>query len=250
MRKRSEVVRGAEFGRLTIIKRINLKKGRRHLYKAKCRCKCGNIHICLVDSLLNDGTKSCGCLSSEMTTDRNLRTAKFGGFSVDPRFMLTFSSWQAMMTRCRNENSTAYEPYGGSGIKVCGFLAETPKNLADLIGRRPNKGFTLDRYPKYNGHYSCGSCEECKANGWTKNVRWATRKEQNRNGSRNAYLTAFGETVTKSTWTEITGLSWGVITHRLRQGWTPEDAVSIPTLPPGKASCLYRTSSGSGTPSV
>ncbi len=240
MRKRSEVVRDAEFGRLTVIKRINVKKGRKHLYKVKCRCRCGAIHICFVDGLLNGATKSCGCLSSEMTTERNFRTAKFGGISVEPEWKLTFSSWQSMMSRCRNKNCTAYEPYGGSGIKVCQTLAESPVDLADVIGMRPSSYHTLDRHPDNSGNYSCGRCEECRTKGWRKNIRWATRKEQMRNWSRNAFVTAFGETMTKSAWEEITGLSADVISYRLKHNWDPEDAVSVPPTKPRVGSSLYR----------
>jgi hypothetical protein len=47
------------------------------------------------------------------------------------------------------------------------------------MGRRP-LGKTLDRRDN-NGHYSCGHCVECKKNGWPKNARWATFRQQQAN---------------------------------------------------------------------
>lgn len=47
------------------------------------------------------------------------------------------------------------------------------------LGARSNE-LSIDRIDN-NGHYSCGKCDECIKNGWKKNCRWATQREQNLN---------------------------------------------------------------------
>jgi hypothetical protein len=90
----------------------------------------------------------------------------------------------SMLRRCFGETDLSYQYYGGRGITVCnhwrgpnGFL-----NFLASVKKRPaNK--TLDRIHPH-GHYSCGSCEQCVANEWPLNVRWATDKVQANNKQR------------------------------------------------------------------
>ena len=90
-----------------------------------------------------------------------------------------------MKDRCLRPNCTAYEHYGGRGVKICkGWLVKEPKGqgfknfLADLGPRPPAQ--TLDRM-NVNGHYSCGHCGECELMGWIANCKWATQVEQHWN---------------------------------------------------------------------
>ena len=69
-----------------------------------------------------------------------------------------YSSWNNMMTRCRNKKHIAYKYYGGSGIEVCerwtgkdGFI-----NFLEDMGERP-EGYTLDRIDPTKG-YSPDNC--------------------------------------------------------------------------------------------
>jgi hypothetical protein len=55
----------------------------------------------------------------------------------------------------------------------CGCLQ---REVTDL-GERPDRTFSVDRIDN-DGPYSCGHCEECGANGWHLNCRWATPLEQ------------------------------------------------------------------------
>jgi len=135
-----------------------------------------------------------------------------------------------MMTRCENEKATAYEAYGGKGVRVCEGLRETPENLVKLIGPRTKELSSLDRFPVHNGNYACGQCEECQQNEWEKNVRWATRKDQSNNrGSTNVYLTAFGKTLTRSQWQDLSGIDEWRIHRRINElGWSVEKALTTP----------------------
>jgi hypothetical protein len=85
------------------------------------------------------------------------------------------------------------------------------------MGPRPSKGHSVERRDN-NGGYNPANCF------------WATRTEQNRNKKDNALLTVDGETLPVSAWAERCGLKYGTLHQRLRQGWTPEQAVKTPKV--------------------
>jgi hypothetical protein len=119
--------------------------------------------------------------------------------------------------------------YGAKGILICKSLRSDPRNLKRLIGVRPSKGHSIDRFPTHNGNYTCGKCDECVRNGWEKNIRWATAKEQGLNkGSFNVWIEAFGKRMTKSQWVEVSGLRESTLHNRLKRGWTVEEALTTP----------------------
>lgn len=60
---------GKKFNRLTPVKKL---EGRYYL----CRCDCGNYKKVRADHITRGETQSCGCLSSENTTRRNLQNAQ------------------------------------------------------------------------------------------------------------------------------------------------------------------------------
>lgn len=170
-----------------------------------CNCVCGNTAIISLSNLKSGGVASCGC-------KKNIR----GGISNTA----TGSSWQSMMTRCYNRKEKSYASYGAVGICVCEFLRATPVNLVLLIGMRPNHK-TIDRVDNY-GKYTCGACAECLTNGWTMNVRWATRTEQNRNRRDLNYITIGGVTRCLSEWSEISGVKRSTMSNRFHSGWRGE----------------------------
>lgn len=134
------------------------------------------------------------------------KMVRTGFASEHPR---EYNTWHLMIQRCKNKNATAYDRYGGRGIKICdrwlgmyGF-----RNFYEDMGSRP-EGYTLDRIDN-DGDY----CPE--------NCRWATSKTQNRNRSNNALITYNGETKTLKEWSEILGLSYGMLVMRhCKYGWT------------------------------
>jgi hypothetical protein len=127
-----------------------------------------------------------------------------------------------MKKRCYNPRDKRFVNYGGRGITVCDEWKDdfgAFQKWATDNGYKEN--LTIDRV-NVNGNY----CPE--------NCRWATMTQQQRNTTRNRFITAFGETKTMAEWAEQSGIRQDVIKDRLnRLHWTPEDAVSIPTLPKG-----------------
>ncbi len=123
-----------------------------------------------------------------------------------------------MLQRCTNPNCPDFKRWGSKGITVCGQWRGAhgfETFLAD-VGPRPSPEFTLDRKDNTKGYEPT-------------NVRWATRKTQNRNTSKNANLTVNGTTKTLAEWCELTGVPHSTLRDRLRKlHWTPEEAVGVP----------------------
>jgi hypothetical protein len=132
-----------------------------------------------------------------------------------------YTIWENMVSRCTNKNNPRYDRYGGRGIKVCDRWRAFENFLVD-VGSRPSSEHTLDRYPDNDGHYEPG------------NVRWATRKQQQRNMSRNVFVELDGQHRTVSEWEELRGFRRGLISRRLKRGWPPRKAITTPTAKQNK----------------
>lgn len=136
-----------------------------------------------------------------------------------------YSSWHDMVTRCTNPNYHSWSRYGGRGITICNRWRLFPRHFEQDLGRRP-PGCTLDRI-NTNGHYSCGKCLECVANGWPMNCKWSTRKEQVRNRSNNRMITHNGKTMCVASWEEVLGFPTGCLRKRISQlGWPVDRAMT------------------------
>jgi hypothetical protein len=100
-------------------------------------------------------------------------------------------------------------------------------NFVNDMGLRPAGGMSIDRVDN-DGHYSCGKCDECVANGWPANCRWATAIEQGTNRRNNRILEYGGRRMTISQWERELGLGTNVISVRLADGWSVTEALETP----------------------
>ena len=82
----------------------------------------------------------------------------------------TYSSWNAMMSRCFQPKTFSFKSYGAKGITVCDRW-RTFANFLEDMGERP-EGCTLGRHGD-QGNYEPG------------NVSWQTKDEQRRCYDRN-----------------------------------------------------------------
>ncbi len=128
-------------------------------------------------------------------------------------------TWNAIMSRCFNKKCKSYELYGARGITVCPFLRCSPQNFISLVGKRPSRQHSIDRIDNA-GNYSCGKCPICRTNGWSMNLRWATRKQQCNNKSDNRLVTIGCRTQTVTQWADQYGVDRHAIFARLEDGWT------------------------------
>lgn len=195
-----EDLTGQEFGRWTAIRRERTPNGE---WAWLCRCQCGTEKHQKASRLRSGVSLSCGCMRNEMTTVRNITHGRSK--------TLAHRIWCVMKTRCVNPNATGYENYGGRGIKVCERWQSFENFLADM-GEPPSSKHSIDRID-VNSDY----CPE--------NCRWATDTEQARNKRSNRTLEFRGETRTVSEWSESLGIAYQTILHRLRAGWSVDDAL-------------------------
>jgi len=211
---------GQRFGRLLVVQYVGIDK--RHNRSYECKCDCGKT-IRLAAAVLKAGQQSCGCLQIERATE-TLRAVIERQVVHGMSGTLTYISWAAMIARCFDYRRPVFGRYGAKGITACKFLAESPKNLLAVVGERPGKEFTLDR-KDCKGHYSCGSCDQCKGAGWPTNVRWATAQQQACNRKNNVWITINGIRKTRSQWAEHLGMSYRKACHHLKKHEVSKDAV-------------------------
>jgi hypothetical protein len=133
--------------------------------------------------------------------------------NASERYPGTFKSWQKMRARCNNPNQHGYARYGGRGITCCERWAVFDNFLADM-GERP-EGRELDRINN-DGNYEAENC------------RWATRRQQTLNTSKNRRITYQGESLTLAEWARKRGLSVNTLASRLRAGWSVAAAITQP----------------------
>jgi hypothetical protein len=206
-RKRQDLA-GCRFGRLLIkgiIKRFDGK------YQWECLCDCGKTTFVSSSHLLNGSTSSCGCLHKEKVKKR------FYSFAYKHGFHKTrlYHTWANMKRRCLKKGSENYDNYGGRGITLCKeWLDFIPfRDWALAHGYQDN--LTIDRINNDDGYYP-------------ENCRWVDHAVQNRNTSRNRYLTFNGETMTVMDWSKRINISYSSIQNRLSLGWDVERVLTTP----------------------
>ncbi len=204
--KVSQDLTGQKFGRLTVLllEPVRMRGGAR---RWRCRCDCGNETVVVTGSLKRGMSRSCGCFKLERLAEcfRTHGSSRTGIYWV----------WSGMIQRCCNPKSKYFHNYGGRGITVCREWRESFEAFQASVGPRPSPKHTIDRIDNERG-YEPG------------NVRWSTRKEQNNNTRKNRLVTAFGETLTLSQWSERFGIKALTIRARLEKGITPEEALTKP----------------------
>jgi hypothetical protein len=133
----------------------------------------------------------------------------------DTRYL--YRIFERLFQRCYNPNHKAYANYGGRGIRIAPEW-DHPSRFPEFfshVGHRPTNKHTLERIDN-NGWYAPG------------NVRWATRKEQQRNRRNNVLLSFNGETLCRKDMAAKYGIPDCTIKKRLASGWPIKDALTIP----------------------
>jgi hypothetical protein len=173
-----------------------------------CRCDCGTVQEVWAGNLPRaNGCAKCTATPLSAGTLRQARPVEY-------------RAWQAMKRRCVVD-------YSDRGIRTCqGWRRSFAQFFADL-GPRPSPEHSVDRRDN-DGHYSCGRCDECRANAWPMNCRWATRSEQAVNRRSTQTITVNGVTRCFMHWAKLLGVAPHTINKRLALGWTPEEAAVTP----------------------
>lgn len=198
-------IRGRVFTRLTAVSYSHQNKF--HVSVWNCMCVCGKTIQVPGPALVNGHTRSCGCLYQ----DTRKSSATTHGGCYEPEYYC----WKGMMKRCYDKDHVSYLSYGGSGVTVQASWHDYRQFQKD-IGHRPSSEHSIDRFPNRTSNYEAG------------NVRWASRKEQQRNMNTNVTLTHQGRTLTMAEWTEIKGWSRSKIKNRKYAGWSDEKILVTP----------------------
>lgn len=196
---------GDRFGRLLVLAVINKDRcGQKFL----CRCDCGKDRSVYSHNIRSGKTKSCGCLHRETTRLRStVHGAKRNGIKTPE-----YGTWQAMLSRCINQNDGSFPDYGGRGIQVCKRWIESFQNFLDDVGLRPT-GKTLDRINN-DGNYEPNNCH------------WATKKQQARNTRTNRWIEFNGQKKVLAQWADDLEIAPNVLVQRLKRGWPIERALT------------------------
>jgi hypothetical protein len=191
---------GRVFGRWTV---IDLAEGRSSIGYLLwlCKCKCGSIRIVCGNNLRSGNSKSCGCIKSEIVTQRNYKhgltyTAEYG-------------AWSGLRSRCANLND---DSYGGRGIKVCKRWNSFEKFYADM-GPKPSPQHTIERVNN-RGNYEPSNCV------------WATAKVQANNKRNVPRFSYKGQTKSVAEWAAQIGIHPETLRSRLVMGWSLERALT------------------------
>jgi hypothetical protein len=170
---------GKRFGKLTAISQGEYK-GKNTTWK--CMCDCGNEREYLTYNLTSGKSNSCGCARIE--TLKKVMT-KHGG-----RQTRLYQIFKGMSQRCYNENSPAYQYYGGKGVFICD---EWKNDFAVFREWAEGNGYTesmsIDRINP-NGNY----CPE--------NCRWTSMQKQQNNKLNSAFIIINEEKLTIAEWAE------------------------------------------------
>lgn len=201
-------IAGQRFGRLIAMARISDGSGNA---RWRCQCDCGKTKNVFSQKLNSGNTKSCGCLRSEMISQR----VTIHGFAKGKK-PPEYHAWVAMSARCYNQKSPFYRRYGGRGILVCDRWRKSFQSFYDDMGKRPSMGYSVERENR-DGDYEPTNC------------RWATAKVQANNTCRNHLISYDGITLTMAQWSEKIGIPYFRLAARLnRLKWSPKKALTTP----------------------
>lgn len=200
------------YGFLTVIKDLPpmpayTKSGRKiSLRKVECLCDCGKTVFIDARNLWTGNSKSCGCWNIQA----NILKSKHSGSGL-PEYPI----WLGMKARCNNANLPHYRLYGGRGIRVCRRWDKSFQAFYDDMGPRPSKDHSIERKDNDKGYFK-------------RNCIWATRKKQVRNRRVTVKVNYQGVMTALADVAESTGIGYRFIYHRLRNGWTIEEALKYP----------------------
>lgn len=201
---------GQKFGRLTVLEYVGINKHGSAMWK--CRCDCGTVRIFKGILIRRGDTKSCGCWKRQEWLESLTKHGCTAGGRPTPEYV----AWSNMRRRCLNPTHEQYKNYGGRGIRVCSGW-ETFQNFLADVGLRPDLKLSLHRIDNNKGYFPG-------------NVTWGTDQEQQNARQNNSTFLFNGKRQTVAQWAREIGMEFATLQHRLRRGWTVEEALTTPLV--------------------
>ena len=176
-----------------------------------CKCKCGKEKSVNSYNLINQKTRSCGCLKNKDKITHHQSNSKL------------YNVWRGIKTRCYNKNSNKFYLYGGRGISMCDawknnfslFLDWSLKNGYTETGKYGE--YTIDRI-NLNGNYEPSNC------------RWVNLFVQANNTRKNKLITYKHQTHTLGEWSRLCNINYRTLYTRIfKLHWDIEKALSTAT---------------------
>lgn len=195
------------FGKLIILSDVNSDRKSRYVVVA---CDCGTVKTVRLADMKYGKITNCGCVRRQKNTERGKHL-----LSRHPLYRV----WKGIIERCEYKKHKYFERYGGRGIYVCDLWRNDFMSFYNwAIDAGWVKGLEIDREDN-NGNYHPGNC------------RIADRKMQTRNKCNNKILEYNGERKCIAEWSDITGLSQGLIIGRINKlKWTAERTLTTPKI--------------------
>lgn len=219
---------GQEFGRWVVLRHSH--RGPTYQQYWWVRCSCGFERTVTTGVLIAGKSTMCRKCSFVVIGARNKTHGHTAKGKMPTR---AYTAYTAAKGRVTNTKNKYWDLYGGRGIKMCRRWAEAFENFFEDMGHCADK-LSLDR-TDVDGHYSCGKCAECVANGWAMNCKWITQSEQCNNTRRCRFIEFEGKRQTISQWAREKGIHAGTLHDRLTYcKWTVERALNTPTINKGQ----------------
>lgn len=187
-------LKGKTFCRITVICYVHVNNAAHWL----CECHCGTKKVIKGSSLSKGVTKSCGCLSGEMTAKRFTKHGQ-------ARKTQEYRVWGNIKTRCFNKKAKCYKNYGGRGITVCERWLKSFEDFFSDMGQKPSSKHSIERIDN-DGDY-------CKSN-----CRWATKSEQVANTRRNLIVEKNGKKMCLKDYAKFAGITYNAAQYRFKKG--------------------------------
>ncbi len=137
-------LKGHKYNSLKVFSKVNNPKSKRPTWF--CFCDCGALTEVRSTSLQIGGTKSCGCLSTEVKTTHGMSRTRLA------------SIFNSMKYRCYNKKHKSFHHYGGSGVTICKKWLDDPgKFFGWAKSNRYSDDLWIDRKDNNKG-YSPSNC--------------------------------------------------------------------------------------------
>ena len=193
-RRKYRTVPGKRYGHLTVLREI--RRPDSNLRWVEVLCDCGKTTVKQVNNVTNGSIKCCGKKCVYSGSWRH-------GLSIDP----LYHSWHRMHERCKPSNRR-HARYFDRGIRVCERWGNLD-NFREDMSSTWKPGLQLDRIDNDKGY----SPENC---------RWVTAIDNIRNSSSRRVSIAALDLARMQ-------VNQSTFRYRLRCGWTPEKAASVPS---------------------